>query len=411
MKQKNGAWLLALAAMLCSIGGVCIKGVPWTPLAINGARNAIAACITGAFLWRAGRRLRWNGAVACGALSLALTTNLYVFATKLAGAANAILLMYTAPIFVLLYLWLAKGQKPPRAAVAACVLVFAGIGCFVADGLAAGKGVVVAQTKEEALEALDQIMGGVFGAAGSRVVIEEFLVGEEVSLLAFCDGKTALPLPSAQDHKAVFDGDTGPNTGGMGAYSPAPIVPDAELEKMADIAIRPILAEMARQGHPFTGILYAGLMMTKDGPKVLEYNVRFGDPECEPLLMRLESDLLEIMDACIDGRLDEVKLSIRPESALGVVIAAEGYPGSYPKGMEIKGIDAVDALPDTKVFQAGTKREGSRTLSSGGRVLCVTALGKGLAEAQKRAHEAVAKIDMEKSQHRSDIGAKGLRRL
>ena len=171
-----------------------------------------------------------------------------------------------------------------------------------ADGLAAGKGVVVAQTKEEALEALDQIMGGVFGAAGSRVVIEEFLVGEEVSLLAFCDGKTALPLPSAQDHKAVFDGDTGPNTGGMGAYSPAPIVPDAELEKMADIAIRPILAEMARQGHPFTGILYAGLMMTKDGPKVLEYNVRFGDPECEPLLMRLESDLLEIMDACIDGR-------------------------------------------------------------------------------------------------------------
>ena len=268
-----------------------------------------------------------------------------------------------------------------------------------ADGLAAGKGVVVAQTKEEALEALDQIMGGVFGAAGSRVVIEEFLVGEEVSLLAFCDGKTALPLPSAQDHKAVFDG------------NPAPIVPDAELEKMADIAIRPILAEMARQGHPFTGILYAGLMMTKDGPKVLEYNVRFGDPECEPLLMRLESDLLEIIDACIDGRLDEVKLSIRPESALGVVIAAEGYPGSYPKGMEIKGIDAVDALPDTKVFQAGTKREGSRTLSSGGRVLCVTALGKGLAEAQKRAYEGVAKIDMEKSQHRSDIGAKGLRRL
>lgn len=280
-----------------------------------------------------------------------------------------------------------------------------------ADGLAAGKGVIVAQTKEEALGALDQIMGGVFGEAGSRVVIEEFLVGEEVSLMAFCDGKTALPLPSAQDHKAAFDGDTGPNTGGMGAYSPAPILPDTDLEAMADIAIRPILREMARQGHPFSGILYAGLMMTKDGPKVLEYNVRFGDPECEPLLMRLESDLVEIMDACIDGRLDEVKLSIRPESALGVVITAEGYPGSYPKGMEIKGIDTADALPDTKVFQAGTKREDSRTLSSGGRVLCVTALGKGLAEAQKRAYEAVAKIDMEKSRHRSDIGAKGLRRL
>ncbi len=280
-----------------------------------------------------------------------------------------------------------------------------------ADGLAAGKGVVVAQTKEEALEALDQIMGGAFGTAGSRVVIEEFLVGEEVSLLAFCDGTTALPLPSAQDHKAAYDGDTGPNTGGMGAYSPAPILPDTDLEAMADIAIRPVLKEMARQGHPFTGILYAGLMMTKDGPKVLEYNVRFGDPECQPLLMRLESDLLDVMGSCIDGRLSDVTLSIRHESALGVVIAAEGYPGSYAKGMEIKGIDAVDALPDTKVFQAGTKREGSRTLSSGGRVLCVTALGAGLADAQKRAYEAVAQIDMEKSQHRSDIGAKGLRRI
>lgn len=280
-----------------------------------------------------------------------------------------------------------------------------------ADGLAAGKGVIVAQTREEALDALDRIMGGVFGEAGSRVVIEEFLVGEEVSLLAFCDGTTALPLPSAQDHKAVFDGDTGPNTGGMGAYSPAPILPDTDLEKMADLAIRPILKEMARQGHPFTGILYAGLMMTEDGPKVLEYNVRFGDPECQPLLMRLESDLLDVMGACIDGRLADVKLALRPESALGVVIAAEGYPGDYPKGMEIKGIDVVDALPDTKVFQAGTKREGSRTLSSGGRVLCVTALGNGLVEAQKRAYEAVAKIDMDKSQHRSDIGAKGLRRL
>ena len=280
-----------------------------------------------------------------------------------------------------------------------------------ADGLAAGKGVVVAQTKEEALEALDQIMGGAFGTAGSRVVIEEFLVGEEVSLLAFCDGKSALPLPSAQDHKAVFDGDTGPNTGGMGAYSPAPILPDSQLEAMADLAIRPILKEMARQGHPFTGILYAGLMITKDGPKVLEYNVRFGDPECQPLLMRLESDMIDVMNACIDGRLDQVKLSLRPESALGVVIAAEGYPGSYAKGMEIKGLDVADALPDTKVFQAGTRRDGSKTLSSGGRVLCVTALGATLAEAQRRAYEAVATIDMDKSQHRTDIGAKGLRRI
>lgn len=280
-----------------------------------------------------------------------------------------------------------------------------------ADGLAAGKGVIVAQSKDEALEALERIMGGVFGRAGSRVVVEEFLEGEEVSLLAFCDGATALPLPSAQDHKAAYDGDTGPNTGGMGAYSPAPILPDTDLEAMADIAIRPVLREMARQGHPFTGILYAGLMITADGPKVLEYNVRFGDPECQPLLMRLESDLLDVMGACIAGRLAEVTLSIRPESALGVVVAAEGYPGDYEKGMEIKGIDTVDALPETKVFQAGTKLAGSRTLSNGGRVLCVTALGANLAEAQKRAYEAVARIDMEKSRHRSDIGAKGLRRL
>lgn len=191
-----------------------------------------------------------------------------------------------------------------------------------ADGLAAGKGVVVAQTKEEALEALDQIMGGVFGAAGSRVVIEEFLVGEEVSLLAFCDGKTALPLPSAQDHKAVFDGDTGPNTGGMGAYSRPRLCPMRSSKRWPTSPSARSSPKWPGRGIPFTGILYAGLMMTKDGPKVLEYNVRFGDPECEPLLMRLESDLLEIMDACIDGRLDEVKLSIRPESALGVVIAA-----------------------------------------------------------------------------------------
>ena len=280
-----------------------------------------------------------------------------------------------------------------------------------ADGLAAGKGVVVARTEDEAEEALDQIMGGAFGSAGNRVVIEEFLEGEEVSLLAFCSGETALPLPSAQDHKAVFDGDTGPNTGGMGAYSPAPILPDTELERMADIAIRPILREMAAQGHPFTGILYAGLMMTANGPRVLEYNVRFGDPECQPLLMRLENDLIDVMEACLDGRLGETKLTIRPESALGVVVAAAGYPGSYSKGMLVTGLEDADALPDTKVFQAGTRREDGRTFSSGGRVLCVPALGSSLAEAQKHAYEAVALVHMDKSQHRTDIGAKGLRRL
>ena len=280
-----------------------------------------------------------------------------------------------------------------------------------ADGLAAGKGVVVAKTKAEALEALDAIMGGAFGKAGSRVVIEEFLQGEEVSLLAFCDGNTALPLPSAQDHKAIFDGDTGPNTGGMGAYSPAPILPDTDLEAMADLAIRPILREMTAQGHPFTGILYAGLMITATGPKVLEYNVRFGDPECQPLLMRLDNDVISVMEACIDGKLDQVRLELRPESALGVVIAAAGYPGSYAKGMTIEGLAETDALPATKVFQAGTKRTEGKTISCGGRVLCVTALGNTLAEAKENAYEAVGHIRMDQSQHRSDIGAKGVRRL
>ena len=280
-----------------------------------------------------------------------------------------------------------------------------------ADGLAAGKGVVVAKTEAEALEAVDRIMGGAFGEAGSRVVIEEFLAGEEVSLLAICSGRTALPLPSAQDHKAAFDGDTGPNTGGMGAYSPAPILPDSELEHMADIVIRPILRVMDEEGHPFVGILYAGLMITNDGPKVLEYNVRFGDPECQPLLMRLENSLLDVMQAAIDGKLDQIKLAIRPQSALGVVLAADGYPGSYGKGMDIEGIETAEALPGVKVFQAGTKREGEHTLSNGGRVLCVTALAPSLAGAKQQAYRALHCVQMDQSRFRTDIGDKGIRRL
>ena len=277
-----------------------------------------------------------------------------------------------------------------------------------ADGLAAGKGVVVAQTKEEALEALDQIMGGVFGAAGSRVVIEEFLVGEEVSLLAFCDGKTALPLPSAQDHKAVFDGDTGPNTGGMGAYSPAPIVPDAELEKMADIAIRPILAEMARQGHPFTGILYAGLMMTKDGPKVLEYNVRFGDPECEPLLMRLESDLLEIMLATYHEALADMEIRWSDKSAACVILASGGYPVKYQTGYEIHGLDADGQCEGAVVYHAGTKQSDGKYLTAGGRVLGVTCTGDTLELALEAAYKAVKNISFTDMHYRHDIGKKAL---
>lgn len=281
-----------------------------------------------------------------------------------------------------------------------------------ADGLAAGKGVIVAMTDEEVRAALDLMFENhAFGDAAGTVLIEEFLKGEEVSLLCFCDGKTALPLPSAQDHKAVFDGDKGPNTGGMGAYSPAPVLPDEKLDAMADIVTRPILAEMARRGTPFTGILYAGLMMTEDGPKVLEYNVRFGDPECQPLLMRLKNDLVDVVTACIEGRLDSVKLDIEERSALGVVLTSAGYPGSYPKGMPISGIDSAEELDNVQVFQAGTRKEGDRVLANGGRVLCVTALGRDLREAQKRAYEGMDRLSMEHSQFRSDIGLKGLKRL
>ncbi len=281
-----------------------------------------------------------------------------------------------------------------------------------ADGLAAGKGVIVAMTDEEVKAALDLMFEkSAFGDAANTVLIEEFLKGEEVSLLCFCDGKTALPLPSAQDHKAVFDGDKGPNTGGMGAYSPAPILPDDRLDSMADIVARPILAEMTRRGTPFTGILYAGLMMTEDGPKVLEYNVRFGDPECQPLLMRLKNDLADIMFACIEGRLDTVSLDIEKRSALGVVLTAAGYPGAYPKGMPISGIAEAEALEDVQVFQAGTREEHGQILANGGRVLCVTALGGDLKEAQQRAYKGMSRLSMDNSQFRRDIGLKGLKRL
>lgn len=280
-----------------------------------------------------------------------------------------------------------------------------------ADGLAAGKGVVVAQTTEEALAALDDIMGRkAFGAAGSRVVIEECLIGEEASFLCLCDGLRAVPLPSAQDHKAVYDGDKGPNTGGMGAYSPAPILPDEDAERMADLVARPILRELAKDGHPFIGVLYAGLMMTADGPKVLEYNTRFGDPECQPLLMRLDGDLVDIMQAALAGDLSAVPVRQKPESALGVVVCARGYPQSYPKGMPIEGLDEAEA-DGAKVFHSGTVIENGVCKANGGRVLCVTALGKTLAEAQSKAYKAVDKIRMPDSFHRSDIGNKGIRRL
>lgn len=281
-----------------------------------------------------------------------------------------------------------------------------------ADGLAAGKGVVVAQTVDEAIEAIDNIMcKKAFGESGTQVLIEECLAGEEVSLLALCDGEHAVPLPSAQDHKAAYDGDTGPNTGGMGAYSPAPILPDSELEAMCDKVIRPILEQLSKEGHPFKGVLYAGLMMTPKGPKVLEYNVRFGDPECQPLLSRLDSDLVDIILACIRGDLTKELVRFKPQSACGIVIAAEGYPGSYKKGMPINGLAEAEKLQDVKVFHSGTKLVDGKIQANGGRILCVTALGDDLEQARKQAYEAAARIQMEGSRYRSDIAMKGIARL
>ena len=280
-----------------------------------------------------------------------------------------------------------------------------------ADGLAAGKGVVIAQTMAEAEGALkDMMLDRVFGEAGLTVVVEEALVGEEASFLAFCDGTTVVPMPSLQDHTRIGDNDTGLNTGGMGAYSPAPVLPEDKYAAMADLAILPITTHLAAIGQPFKGVLYAGLMMTEKGPMVLEYNVRFGDPECQPLMARLKSDLVEIMLACVRGELDPSKVVYHKETSCCVVMAAKGYPQSYPKGMVIEGIDEAEKVEGVNVFQAGTKLQDGRTVSSGGRVLGVTALGADLAQARERAYEAAARISFDNSYYRTDIAVKGLRR-
>jgi len=280
-----------------------------------------------------------------------------------------------------------------------------------ADGLAAGKGVVIAANLDEGLQALKEMMQDkIFGSAGTRVVIEEALQGEEASFLAFCDGHTVDPLPSAQDHKRIGDGDTGPNTGGMGAYSPAPILTRKDYQATSDLVIKPIIQHLDSMDHPFKGVLYAGLMYTDKGPYVLEYNVRFGDPECQPLLARLDTDIVEIMLACEEGRLHEIDIAIKPEHCMCVVLAAEGYPGNYAKGMEITGIDEAETMEGVKVFQGGTRVENGKTVTAGGRVLGVTALGKDLATAKARAYEAVDKIHFQGKYYRKDIGDKGLAR-
>jgi phosphoribosylamine--glycine ligase len=280
-----------------------------------------------------------------------------------------------------------------------------------ADGLAAGKGVTVARSIEEAVAAVDAILvEGVFGEAGRQVVVEEFLEGEEASFLAFTDGRTIVPLASAQDHKAVFDDDRGPNTGGMGAYSPAPVVTAALHEKIMATVMRPAVEGMARQGCPYRGILYAGLMIRGEEIKVLEFNARFGDPETQPLLARLKSDLVPVLLDCARGGLAGIPLEWHDKAAVCVVMASGGYPGDYARGDEIRGLEAAARLPEVLVFHAGTAQKDGTVVTAGGRVLGVTGLGETVAAAIEHAYAGVRAISWEGAHYRSDIGRKALGR-
>ena len=278
-----------------------------------------------------------------------------------------------------------------------------------ADGLAAGKGVIVAMTEADAEAAIrDMLAGNAFGEAGSRVVIEEFLEGEEASFIVMVDGKNILPFATSQDHKRAYDGDEGPNTGGMGAYSPAPVVtPEVHDRIMAEV-INPTVAGMVAEGHPYTGFLYAGLMITADGtPKVIEYNCRFGDPETQPIMLRLQSDLVELIEAANREELDKTTIDFDPRAAVGVVLAAKGYPGSYPKGDVISGLQ-VNYPEGEKVFHAGTKTDAENVVTAGGRVLCATALGHTVTEAQKRAYSLVKDIHWDGVEYRTDIAHRAI---
>ncbi|KAB2770461.1 phosphoribosylamine--glycine ligase [Brucella anthropi] len=279
-----------------------------------------------------------------------------------------------------------------------------------ADGLAAGKGVIVAMTLDEALDAVDACFEGAFGSAGAEVVVEEFLVGEEASFFCICDGKTALPLGSAQDHKRVGDGDTGPNTGGMGAYAPAPVMTPEIVERTMRELIEPTMRGMKEIGAPFSGILFLGLMIGKDGPKLIEYNTRFGDPECQVLMMRLNSDLLALINAAVDGKLDQVSLDWKDQPALTVVMAAEGYPSNVKKGSVVRDLDKLEGIDGVKLFHAGTAEKDGSIVASGGRVLNITAIADTVAEAQARAYEAVKLIDWPGGFYRSDIGWRAVER-
>ena len=280
-----------------------------------------------------------------------------------------------------------------------------------ADGLAAGKGVILAQTVDEAIDAIkDMLAGNAFGEAGHRVVVEEFLLGEEASFIVMVDGEHILPLATSQDHKARDEGDRGPNTGGMGAYSPAPVVTPEMHERIMREVIEPTVTGMAAEGHPYTGFLYAGVMIAPDGtPKVLEYNCRFGDPETQPIMMRLRSDLVELIDAALDKRLDQVSADWDPRAALGVVLAAGGYPADYRKGDVIHGLPT-ESSPDAKVFHAGVAERDGEIVTNGGRVLCVVGLGDSVGAAQARAYELAEQINWKDMYYRRDIGHRAIAR-
>ena len=280
-----------------------------------------------------------------------------------------------------------------------------------ADGLAAGKGVIVCKTLEEAIRSVDQIMvEKVFGDAGKQVIIEECLVGEEASFIAFTDGKTIIPTASSQDHKAVFDGDEGPNTGGMGAYSPAPVVTPKVHEKIMNEILRPVIDGMAKEGRPCKGALYAGVMVSEGQPKVLEFNARFGDPETQPVLMRMKSDIVPVLEACCHGTLSEQRIEWDKRASVCVVMASGGYPGDYEKGKKIQGLEDVSRMKDVYVFQAATAMDQNGIVTNGGRVLGVTGLGEDIPKAIERTYQAVRKISWDGVHYRNDIGQKALRK-
>ena len=281
-----------------------------------------------------------------------------------------------------------------------------------ADGLAAGKGVIICKTLEEAIQSVDRIMvERVFGEAGNRVVVEECLKGEEASYIAFTDGKSVLPMASSQDHKTVFDGDKGPNTGGMGAYSPAPVVTKKVHERIMEEVLRPIIQGMAEEGRVYKGVIYAGIMICDGVPRVLEFNARFGDPETQPVLMRMKGDIVPILEACINGSLSQCEIQWDTRASVCVVMTSKGYPGDYEKGKAIGGLKAVSQMEDVFVFHAGTAFQNGRVVTNGGRVLGVTGLGKDIPSAIDRTYQAIKKISWDGVHYRTDIGQKALRRV